>query len=267
MRSAKYRRRIPIAIVFSLAGLTPGPRTATAAPTGPPPPATPPPIAARLAQVSRAYLGTPYRLDPLGEGPAGTVDRDPLFDRGHVDCMTFVEQVLAEATAPRPADLPDRLRRIRYQDGVVGFRTRNHFTVTDWLPHNDWLVQDVTEALGHGRTREMVKVIDHAAFFRGHHCDPQGAIRERTVTRYIPREALPALVDAVPSGTLAIMVQQKPGIIAAHCGWLLRQPGQPLMLRHASSLRGRVVDEPLLTYLRRQPRQIVGLKLCVVRAT
>jgi D-alanyl-D-alanine carboxypeptidase/D-alanyl-D-alanine-endopeptidase (penicillin-binding protein 4) len=228
-------------------------------------PATSPAIAARIERVSRAYLGVPYCRDPLGEGSGGEVDRDPLMDRRRVDCLTFVEQVLAEATAARPADVPARLQRIRYRDGAVGFRTRNHFTVTDWLPRNAWLLHDATEALAPGRTRAMVKVIDRSAFFRGHGCDPAGAGKERSETRYIPRESVAALVDRLPAATLAILVQRRPGIIAAHCGWLLRPAGKPLTLRHASSSRGRVVDEPFTAYLRRQPANIAGVKLCVVR--
>src|SRR5687768_16040842 len=48
--------------------------------------------AALLASISRGYLGTPYKLDCLGEerGP----DRDPLFTRKCVDCQTLVEQVM-----------------------------------------------------------------------------------------------------------------------------------------------------------------------------
>jgi hypothetical protein len=228
--------------------------------------ATPPVVAARIERVSRAYLGTPYRLDPLGEGPSGDLDRDPLFDRRHVDCVTFVEQVLAEATAPRPTELWPWLTRIRYRDGVVSYRTRNHFMVTDWLPHNVWLVRDVTEALAPKRSRPMVKVIDRRAFFQRHGCDPAGAGRERCETHYIPREAVPALADRIPNATLAILVQRRPGIIAAHCGWLFRVAGKPLVFRNATSRYGRVVDEPFLAYLRHQPPNIAGVKLCVVRA-
>jgi hypothetical protein len=176
-----------------------------------------------------------------------------------------VEQVLAEATAPRPDDLPARLRRIRYADGVVGFRTRNHFTVTDWLPRNAWLLRDVTSSLGERRVAPMVKTIDRAAFLRSHGCDARGAGRLRSETAYIPREAVPVLAARIPPATLAIIVQRRHGIIAAHCGWLLRPAGAGLVLRHASSARAKVVDEPFVAYLKRQPRNIVGVKLCVVR--
>jgi D-alanyl-D-alanine carboxypeptidase/D-alanyl-D-alanine-endopeptidase (penicillin-binding protein 4) len=195
------------------------------------------------------------------------VDRDPLFDRKRVDCVTFVEQVLAEATATRPAETMLQLHRIRYLRGEIGFRTRNHFTVTDWLPHNEWLLRDVTDTVAAGHARSMVKIIDRAAFLRGRGCDPAGAGQERCETRYIPREALSSLANRIAPATLAILVQRRAGIIAAHCGWLLRPAEGPLVFRHASERRGRVVDEPFLEYLRRQPRNIAGVKLCVVRAS
>src|SRR5438067_7878378 len=95
------------------------------------PPATPhrapAGLAARLEAVSRRHLGTPYRLDPLGEGPGGAVDRDPLYTWRCADCVTFVEECLAEALAPAAAGVPDMLRRIRYRDGRVAFESRNHY--------------------------------------------------------------------------------------------------------------------------------------------
>jgi hypothetical protein len=111
-----------------------------------------------------------------------------------------------------------------------------------------------------------VKRIDRRTFLQSRGCDPAGAGVERSETRYIPREGVPAMVERIPTATMAILVQRRPGIIAAHCGWLLRLAGKPLTFRHASSLRGRVVDEPFLAFLRRQPGHIVGVKLCVVRS-
>ena len=125
-------------------------------------------LADRIVAISARYRGTPYRRDPLGEGPAGAVDRDPLICTTGVDCQTYVEQVLAAAIAPRPADVLAWLTRIRYRDGVVGFGTRNHYMVSDWLPHNRWLIHDRTDEVGGKSTRPMEKRIDRAAFFRAH---------------------------------------------------------------------------------------------------
>ncbi len=47
---------------------------------------------ARLERVIRDSVGTPYFDGPLGEGPTGIFDRDPLVDFTRVDCVTSVEQ-------------------------------------------------------------------------------------------------------------------------------------------------------------------------------
>jgi len=41
-------------------------------------------FSARLAQVVNRSLGTPYFNGPLGEGPAGKYDQDPLVDFSRV---------------------------------------------------------------------------------------------------------------------------------------------------------------------------------------
>ena len=222
------------------------------------------PLARRIVSTSARYLGTPYRRDPLGEGPSGRVDRDPLICTACVDCQTFVEQVLAEALAPRPEEVLPLLNRIRYRDGVIGFGTRNHFMVSDWLPHNRWLIRDLTGPVGGRAARPMAKVIDRAAFFRSRGAPElgRGVAPEPSRTLYIPRAALPAVAPKIPNAAVLIWVQDRPGIIAAHCGFAVRRPDGALLFRHASERRGRVLDVPLLSFARRAPARLVGLKVC-----
>ena len=51
------------------------------------------PLLERITRWSERFLGTPYGIDPAGEGTGR--DQDPLFNTCAVDCETFVEQVLA----------------------------------------------------------------------------------------------------------------------------------------------------------------------------
>src|SRR5688500_11151376 len=92
---------------------------------------------ARIEALRRAYLGTCYTLDCLGE--AAGPDRDPLFRRDAVDCQTLVEQVMAEAIAPWSGGLDAAGRRIRYRGGEVSLANRYHSCVPDWLT-NPWPV-------------------------------------------------------------------------------------------------------------------------------
>jgi hypothetical protein len=68
--------------------------------------------------------------DPLGEGD-GAFDPDPLGPSTNVDCMTWLQQVLARATSEK-SDVASQLRRIRYFGPFPEFATRKHY-VDHWL--------------------------------------------------------------------------------------------------------------------------------------
>jgi hypothetical protein len=222
-------------------------------------------LAARIDAVSAAYLGTPYALDPLGEGEG--VDPDPLLDRTRVDCVTFVEQVLAEAIATNANALLPALNRIRYRNGSVGYLHRNHYFVADWISNNRWLVADATQAIGRRAVRTMTKTIDRAALFRAHGCSPEECrvAPQRLTTAYIPRAAVAGVLSRIPPVAIAVFVQDRPGVDTAHIGILLAARGR-VLLRHASQRRKKVVEEPLLEFLTAAPRRVIGLKICSIRA-
>src|SRR5258706_453940 len=71
----------------------------------------------RVNRVSARFLGTRYVRDPLGEGSKAGEDPDPLVDLARVDCVTFVEQVLALAQRPTLAEGVTLLQRYRYARG------------------------------------------------------------------------------------------------------------------------------------------------------
>jgi hypothetical protein len=67
--------------------------------------------------------------DPLGEGSG--LDPDPRVPNGAVDCMTWVQWVLALSLG-RPEDATARMDRLRYYGGIVDFRSRKHY-LDRWL--------------------------------------------------------------------------------------------------------------------------------------
>jgi hypothetical protein len=89
-----------------------------------------PDLDARMAAAVQQTRGlTVVYTDPLGEG-AGT-DPDPRVPGSEVDCMTWVQWVLALAGGPGES-APERLDALRYYGGRVGFRTRKHY-LDRWL--------------------------------------------------------------------------------------------------------------------------------------
>src|SRR5512136_1324259 len=92
-----------------------------------------PTIAQRIDFISRALRGTTYQDYTLIGGPKRAeqfVVRDDAFD-----CVTFCETVLAAAIAGNPGEFDAVLRTIRYHNGVVSWRERNHYFF-EWGQHN-----------------------------------------------------------------------------------------------------------------------------------
>jgi hypothetical protein len=200
----------------------------------------------RLAKLSASHFGVPY-------------GHDAAVHPRRLDCQTYIEQVMAEALSPSPAEFERTLNRIRYRNGVVRMEERLVYVIPDWL-RGDWPARDVTAAIAGDRSASMTKVIDRARFFGVLSLAHRGGYvaREQVNTPYIPRAAAAGL--DYPDGSIAIFVQQRAGIVAGHCGFLFRRNGTTV-LRHASQTRGAVIQEPLADYLARMPSYFLGLKV------
>ncbi|MBI5209174.1 MAG: DUF1460 domain-containing protein [Elusimicrobia bacterium] len=232
-------------------------------------------LASRVEAVSASFLGTPYKLGPLGEGEDGEFDRDPLYSFAQADCVTFVEQVMALSLEPELAEaLSGVLQKIRYRDGKVGYATRNHFTEVDWLPANAaaGFVADITAGVAGDKVKRAAKTISKREWYarktlddlQGFDGAPQ-AERERRLKAlqslgsgladedasvpYVPIESLPELLPKIPSGAIASLVREdkpdKPVLISHQA--LLIDKGGVKFVRHAAAGR-QVEDVPALEY-------------------
>ncbi|MBI5200320.1 MAG: DUF1460 domain-containing protein [Elusimicrobia bacterium] len=231
-------------------------------------------LAGRVDAVSAHFLGTPYKLGPLGEGEAGEYDRDPLVRFDQFDCTTFVEEVAAFSLEPDFASAEELLKKIRYKDGVVSYETRNHFPETDWIPNNmaAGLLSDVTAKVAGRRMKWVFKTIRKNEWYLAKSTsDLEGFSAESEESKaariekwraagaefkdesarlpYLPLEDLPALAAKIPDGTIGNVVREalpeKP-IVVTHQVLIFQRPGGPI-IRHAAYGK-QVQDEPLLGY-------------------
>lgn len=209
---------------------------------------------ADLAAVDAVYIG-----DPLGEGAGAKPDADPLNDFAHVDCVTYVEQVYALALSKDIKSFPDTLRRIRYRDGQIDYRWRNHYTVSDWLPANTWFIRDVTGEVGAGVTETMHKTISRGTFFGNKGLKQYADIPdEEAAAEYIPRDKVAQILPKLKTGDMVIFVINPPGIIAGHVG-IVHNTGVT-SVQHASLTDKRVMISPLADYVRGVKR-FAGIKV------
>lgn len=127
---------------------------------------------ARLDKISIQFMGKPYLLGALGEGPNGEYDQFPLYRTDVFDCETYVDTVLAIALASNPDQFKKYINQIRYHNGHVSFVERNHFTCLDWNVNNQHqgFVKDITTTLHNQKNQPVAKYaraqIDKAAWYK-----------------------------------------------------------------------------------------------------
>ncbi len=149
----------------------------------------------RMEVLSASLMNRTYVDGNLGEGEKGRYDQDPLFRFDVFDCTTYVETVLAGALSSHAQDFPRHMQKIRYQQGIVSFVTRNHFTSADWIPNNQWLLEDITATVGQGFERFAETVIDKKAWYQAMSEDRlQGlsaTVNKQTLLDDLHQEGLP----------------------------------------------------------------------------
>lgn len=219
----------------------------------------------RLRTLSAMFLGAIYKYGPLGEGPKGRYDRDPIFRLDRVDCVTFIETVMALALSHSLRETKIRLQKIRYKHGLIQYRYRNHFTATQWLVenHKAGYIKVITDQIGGKHTRYVHKKISDATW-RGTRWAariPKHLLPKTYSFAYVPLDAIAKISDRLPDvawmGEVSDQPQNHP-VSIQHVGFVIRK-GQQLYFRDAN-VRPGVSDRSLLAYTRWRESQLLTPK-------
>lgn len=209
--------------------------------------------ATRLQAASLALLGRPYLLGTLGEGDSTKGDPKPRLRLDAFDCVTFIETSLAMAISEDTSSLLAHMDSIRYLDGTVQWRLRNHFFEGEWLPRNRRWAKLVEFP---GDTTEMRSLARKGFYAKRGASVPDTTIPLRMVPSAKAIERWSRASDTTRIRGLAL-VGRVEGYPVLHTGFLVERKGEPARIRHASQ-RGAVVDEPLFRYLQ-DKKKFVGL--------
>jgi hypothetical protein len=186
------------------------------------------PIGLRVETISRRFLGVPYLDNPLGGSMLSHESLTASLDA--FDCVTYVESILALALASRPEDFPDNLRCIRYRDGNVDWRARNHY-MTTWIRNNvrSGFVRNLTQGVGLVERSRKLNIVE-------------GLTGKTVRVRSIRKRDFLRRVSGASSGDLVFFASTRRNLDVFHCGILIRS-GERTLLRHAARSRGRVLDQ------------------------
>ena len=149
-------------------------------------------ITDRINLFSDKFLGMPYNQNCTGDGPYALYEHWPLVNFKETNCMVFCEHVLALSISDSWDNFFNNLQQIRYKDGIIGMRTRNHYTMADWLPENSWLLEDVSRQVGGQYIRQTTRTISHRQFFEDKGITDLRYVKpDRTITlEFVPKKYL-----------------------------------------------------------------------------
>jgi len=201
----------------------------------------------RLDFISSQFLNTPYKGNTL----IGSTDEleQLVVNLAGMDCFTFVDYVVALALSKDGEDFVSQLVHVRYEGGQIHFQKRNHF-FAQWIQNN--------EAFGNSCSTSSQCRCDIRKLNRkkdGSLWVPGIPAKEYSVC-FVPRKTvLPDIEAFVRAGDIVGFCTSLAGLDVSHTGFAFRK-GNELVLRHASSKAGKIVDESLRDYLVRQKRSI-----------
>lgn len=208
-------------------------------------------VGERIAFLSGHFLETPYKESTL-IGDKNTPEVFVINFEG-VDCFTFIDYIEAMRLSVSFSEFKENLRRVRYKTGSVAFENRNHF-FTDWVESNSEFVEDVTEEIGGKsaiKVEKMLNVKEDRTFFL-----PGIKPGERLI-KYIPSAAIDdSIINKFKTGDYAGIYSDIKGLDVSHVGIIIKDSDK-VYLRHASSLKRKVVDEDFGTYMSDKPGLVI----------
>ncbi len=236
----------------------------------------------KITYFSAYFLGYNSTLGPLGEGNLDIFDKDPLFSFSDFDCTTFVETILALTFSKDLDSFYSNLINIRYKDGKISFKNRNHFISVDWIPNNTKLgfLEDVTTQIGPSNLSKTM--IDKKGWYEKLNIsilggqDNLSVFEKEELLKLLKSEGKefspvlaqipyiniayiidhPQVLDKIPNGSILNIVRDNWDLSStigthldvSHQGFAIRK-NKILFYRHASLEFGKILDVPLLQYL------------------
>lgn len=207
----------------------------------------------RIALISERFLNIPYQESTL-IGSAHCKE-ELVINLDGMDCFTFLDYVEALRLSRSFPEFKDMLRQVRYREGLVSYRTRNHF-FSDWAEYRPDFVRDATQETGGGRAKSSQKILnkkdDGSPFVNG--VKPVN----RTIS-YIPTDIIDtAMLQKLGTGDYAGIYADSAGLDVSHVGIIIKKGGTCLF-RHASSAKvlQKIVDQDFMQYIKGKPGLII----------
>lgn len=225
------------------------------------------PVQRRIEFISKYLIGRHYhpatkkrikkQRKPVKKVEASNADPMPVTilptSLTFLDCMTYVEHVLAMAASTKPAYQDEflcRLIDIMYNAGGQPLMNhhRNHFTSL-WGDVNEQKGYLANIARNHKLALSRELYLNRVGDNRTFYVEDRFMIAEKPqLMWYFPRQVVLEKKAPLLSGDIVALVTDKEGLDVTHMGFFIEKKGGRF-LRHASLKLNRIVDQDFERYL------------------
>lgn len=206
-----------------------------------------------LEQTALFFLNTPYVANTLDKNE----EEQLVINLREVDCVTFVENVVALSLATKKGNLSfrsfkEQLTCLRYRNCLIeDYSSRLHYT-SDWIYENErrGVLKNISQQLGGTKENGAInfmsrhsgsyKQLKHNDVMRNKIAQMEKRINRRENFFFIPKERINDLASIIPHMAIIGFVTSIEGLDTTHIGFAFYRNNR-LTFIHASSIKNRVV--------------------------
>lgn len=219
------------------------------------------PVNERVSYIARFFLQTPYKSNTLNV----TKKELPVINLRELDCVTFVENVLALSYLPAynqdyQETFVENIIKLRYREGKIeDYTSRLHYS-SDWLYEmgKQHFLTDLTQFAGGIRFYPRVSYMSQNSKLYPPLQDKkllekiksiETEINKRTYY-YIPKDKVSEAYSKIKDGDIILITTNIGGLDTSHLGFAYKKDGKTWLL-HASSKGKKVMisEQPLQEYM------------------
>ena len=187
-----------------------------------------------ISKLSEKFLNVKYVSHTLSNHEIDTSKENLIINFDSLDCFTFIDTIEALKNSNSKEQFRNKLIHTRYKNGDISYQSRNHF-FSDWIESNS--MHDITCTLG--ACEKTIKYLNQNEKY----------LKEiSTVKREISYiKSTNIDLTLLKDGDYVGIYTNKEALDVTHTGIIIKKLGK-VFIRHASSLKKKIIDSELLNY-------------------
>ena len=198
----------------------------------------------KLYEYSKFFLNVPYVPNVL-IGSENTEEKF-IIDLKSLDCFTYIEYVMALEKSSNYLAFKNNVKNLRYENGEVSFKTRNHF-FTEWIANNNYIPKkkyDTKKSKILNKKNKDEKYLNGIPF-------------KKIDIQYASIPYVNKIINSLNKNNFYIVgiISNDIGLDVSHVGFLFWNELGKATFRHASNKKKymKVVDEDFIEYIQNKP--------------